>query len=607
VPNLWFPLLVGSLWYLAGWLGSSLLFNEGPWPAAIAADLGLQLCVAVALFYALRSRIAFVLLVGILTAFLHLGHAAKLSLLGGPMVPDDLFALHALLLIAPPWQRWLLLGLGAAALGLLLLGIDWRRRRGQLGVALLGLLAGGVVLAGAPLSHWMDQQFGHVEWDQARNYHQRGPGIYTTQELARFFADRRPTPTSAQVARALLLPATLSPAPTAPQGTIRRPRNVHMVVLESFWDANELVAADFSEDPFDPAFRALWQAGGASRALSPVFGGYTANAEFEALCGFPVTEAAVVFERRLTREVPCLPAVLHQAGYQAVASHPNIPVFWNRNNAYRRVGFDRFLAGPAFVYDAGAGGYLADDSFYRQVFAQLGPQLASGQPLFNYMLTLYGHLDYPFSEELPARLEHHSQVAEVGRYASTVRYKSEALMGLLAYLTEFDPDAIVVVFGDHLPVLGERFAGYRESGLLAAERSDFSAEMYRVQAATPLLVIDGRNGPVAVGDLPIYQLPALVMALLGDDRPTLFDYTRPPEGLRLRPLPGMQLLLEEGQSVLCTEAASLEPACGTARQWLRRVELLAADLFSGDQYALPPPAPAEELNLPLAPEPTEAL
>ena len=98
------------------------------------------------------------------------------------------------------------------------------------------------------------------------------------------------------------------------------------------------------DDPFPPELRALWAETGHSVTLSPVFGGYTANAEFEALCGFPVTENAVFFEGWLRRDVPCLPALLREAGYRTVASHPNVPGFWNRTHAYRLTGFDEYLS-----------------------------------------------------------------------------------------------------------------------------------------------------------------------------------------------------------------------------------------------------------------------
>ena len=78
-----------------------------------------------------------------------------------------------------------------------------------------------------------------------------------------------------------------------PSSAAFEPRNVHIVLLESFWDPALLKRANYNRDPLAPGFRRLWERADHSQALSPVFGGYTANAEFEILCGFPVVEDQV--------------------------------------------------------------------------------------------------------------------------------------------------------------------------------------------------------------------------------------------------------------------------------------------------------------------------
>jgi len=86
----------------------------------------------------------------------------------------------------------------------------------------------------------------------------------------------------------------------------------------------QLVSAGLSEDPLDPRFRALWQAAGNPHILSPVYGGYTANAEFEALCGFPVIADAVFFESRLRRGCTLsLTAVIQQLPAEAPTRNQN--------------------------------------------------------------------------------------------------------------------------------------------------------------------------------------------------------------------------------------------------------------------------------------------
>ncbi len=582
------PLVVSGVLYLAALAAVQHGFGVGPWPVAQWLDWGLHAAVAVVLWPAFRRRWALVLLLALLTALVHLGHAGKTAILGAPISPDDLYAFGALFLISAPWQRALLILTAALIVLALAVGIDWRRRRSI--AVFVTLLGTGVAVSAfaAPLTTWMDRTFGYVDWNPIADYRRRGPAVHTLQETTRFLAERRPAPTAFEVAAALpplsphLIPVTYQDG--------QKPRNVHMIVLESFWDAGRLKAG-LKSDPLPKDFRALWASTGKSEVLSPVFGGYTANAEFEALCGFPVTEPSVRFERKVTRKVPCLPAVLGQAGYISVASHPNIPAFWNRHNVYPRIGFDRFWAGEDFAYDETSDGFLTDRSLYRQVLAKIEPLLKADQPLFNYVLTIDGHLPYPHAETRSPRVTSRSSVPDVERYANTLYYKARELMAFLAELRQRDPEALIVVFGDHLPVLGERFAGYVESGLLAQDYGEFTPEMFVTYLATPLLIIDGRQGPIKSGRLPLYRLPSLLLERLGRPEPSLLDYSAPPSGMEVRPLQGLQLLLRGRELAVCREASD-STQCAEAAEWLARIDVLAADLFSGAQYALPTSPPA---------------
>ena len=185
--------------------------------------------------------------------------------------------------------------------------------------------------------------------------------------LAIGFTDVDQRQPGSKVLRPTAAGETAAPVPTGSP-----PRNVHMIVLESFWDAALLTGSGLSMDPLDPRFRELWRQAGNSHVLSPIFGGYTANAEFESLCGFPVTENHVFFESGLRNQAPCLPQILEEAGYRSIASHPNVAGFWNRVNAYRRIGFRTYWSDRDFVLDDLNGEFLSDSSLYRQTMAKIG-------------------------------------------------------------------------------------------------------------------------------------------------------------------------------------------------------------------------------------------
>ncbi len=268
-----------------------------------------------AVVYLLSRSLAWYLpAIAFLMVTLHIGNTAKVVILGGPMMPDDLLAVSNLFQLFEGWQ---LAGVVAAVLvpaTFLVLAIAWRSTSTWVTLCVLAIAGWGLFQAPVAVSHSMDRWFGDTIWNQRGNFAGRGLLIHLVQESARYLARGANPPTRAEVAqawdelqRAELPSESLNLPAAAP------PRNVHVIVLESFWDPMVLTAAGISADPIDPAFRALWAETGNTEVLSPVFGGYTANAEFEVLCGFPVTEDAVFFEGWLRRDVPCLPR--HLKGY----------------------------------------------------------------------------------------------------------------------------------------------------------------------------------------------------------------------------------------------------------------------------------------------------
>lgn len=570
---------------------AAVIFDVRLQAAAVPADLALHLILAAAVYALARGLGWYLLLTGLVMALLHFGNAMKIAVLGAPVMPDDLSSLRSLLLILDGGWIWLAVGWAVAMAVALPAGVSLRRRHGRHVLMALAAAVAVLLAVPAPVVVGMDAVFGNTEWDQRGNYLARGPAVHLLQETARQLAraETPPSRVAAQSAAERLLDLSGGSMAVKASAAAEPPqrRNLHMIVLESFWDAGQLAALGLSDDPLDPRFRVLWEEGGGSRALSPVFGGYTANAEAEALCGFPVDRQAVLFEAGLRRTVPCLPAWLGAAGYATTASHPNVAAFWNRTNAYRRIGFDVYWSARDFVLDDMNGDFLADSSLYRQVLGKIEPLLETGAPLFNYVLTFFGHLDYPLNEHRPELVAVAAGDDWPRRYVNTVRYKSAELMDFLEVLRERDPDAVIVVFGDHLPFLGNNFGAYAQSGLTGENRGAFTAAMHVVSVATPLLVIDGRRGAVAVGDVPLYRLPSLIRDLLHLPGAMIADLTQPPPGLLIRPLPGFQVVTDEaGEPKLCRGDDADDPVCLVVADWLRSLHTVRADLFAGRQFVL---------------------
>ncbi len=575
------PLLYGTFWILdRARFGVRI---DGPgWPM----DLVIQIAIGYVLLAFGRRGWLVVVEQALMMGLLYVGSAVKISLMGWPITPDDLSSGRELLRVLSP-------GLEVAALApflIFLIAFVWNLRlRWAWAVAAVGCL--GIWLAGAA---WpatvlavVDHGVPHSLWNQRANYRNRGASLYLVSEALYGRLHHSGIPDRAEVVAALRnLRRQELPPPRIESASMKR--NLYVTVLESFWDPSLLRRAGFDRDPWFGPFRQLW-AEGSSWAMSPEFGGGTANPEFEVLCGIPTRLAlsGIVFKTSLENDVPCVPALLASRGWKTWAFHPNVPDFWNRTHAYHRVGFQRYLAKPDLKLDDLNGPDLSDASLYRQALEHTRPW-TSGRPAMTYIMTLTDHWPYPLNTtKRPAMIHTSSKVRDVTAYANSVYYCSRDLDRYVTTILSHDPTAMIVALGDHLPVLGRKLAGYRESGFVpSVVTGTFSTLQAQGLTSTPLLVIDGAKGPLKLGRVSEYDLPRLILPRLGIEPPEWMRLMAPPHGWHVRTSPSLVLVVKRnGAEVLCRSPKDA-PECRQIAAWLDNVKVLARDLVMGHQYTL---------------------
>ncbi|NLX18269.1 MAG: LTA synthase family protein [Desulfobulbus sp.] len=244
-------------------------------------------------------------------------------------------------------------------------------------------------------------------------------------------------------------------------------RNVHLVVLESFLDPTLFKKASFNKDPFHPEFRQLFT-NKLGLSISPVVGGKTSQAEFEILCGVPAFEevAGMEFNTFTGAAAYCMPGKLQLAGYQTMASNAYNPSFFNTTSAYQGIGFDTIYFPREYV----SGGetyivrgdttdemqYMFDGELFDQNLDFIAPLLRrkNGPPLFNYVLTVYGHFPHLINEKkrpLVIRMHAAFKDAQLERSANQIYYRSQAIAGYIRRLLKLDPDSLIILVSDHLP------------------------------------------------------------------------------------------------------------------------------------------------------------
>ncbi|HEX7966544.1 MAG TPA: LTA synthase family protein [Gammaproteobacteria bacterium] len=551
--------------------------------SGLAADALAELALGYWLYWLMRPLWAFLLLQTVLMGTLYIGNGLKIDLLAAPILPSDANTLPVLLDVLFGWRFVLAVSPLVAMALVFLLGIRRDRYAAiALAVGVVPLWLALLFLPG-PLTKSLDGFFGYKPFIEVNNFQARGPLVYFLNEYARQRMLQGELPTRAEVAAALKDRGFDKPLPLL---KVEKPRDVYVILMEAFWDPMLLSSVHFSQDPMAPELRALWDEAGHGWAQVPVFGGGTANSEFEELCGAPVTPGGIAFVTSVVHAMPCLPMLLAQAGYRTVAVAPDEYGTWNRNNVYRYLGFSRFYAKESFFLDDLNGGFLADASLFSQMLERVPKEPA---PRFVYTVTTSGH--YPFQMDPATRppvVKASSPNHAVTDYANAVYYNSRDLADYLAKLRAADPDALIVVFGDHLPALGNKLRDFTASRLFPHNVERFTPMQMRARQSTPLIVIDGRRGPLKLGRLSLFEIPHLVLSLLGASGPAAVDVFTPPAHTHPRPIGEGRFLVTDdaGEARFCDSDAPKQ-GCEQADAWYRAMQTLRTDMVSGDEYLVP--------------------
>ena len=230
-------------------------------------------------------------------------------------------------------------------------------------------------------------------------------------------------------------------------------RNVHLIVLESFLDPRLFKDLTFSQSPVHPDFEKRF-GDKLGLSISPVFGGATAQAEFEVLCGVPAFEklSSVEFNVFTGSEAYCLPGILSALNYRSIASNAYKPNFFNAIPGYQGMGFQE-LQFPVEFYsgaesylhfgDPGVEEYLFDQSLFAQNLGMVKQHLQQhkDQPMFNYMMTIYGHTPHMLDLTLrPEIIQTRSTYADdhLQRSTNQFYYRTQAIAHYVEQLIKLD-------------------------------------------------------------------------------------------------------------------------------------------------------------------------
>ena len=246
--------------------------------------------------------------------------------------------------------------------------------------------------------------------------------------------------------------------------TTKKP-NVIVVMNESFADLKAVGDLQVSQD-YMPFFRKLTKNTIKGYTYSSVFGGNTANSEFEFMTGNTLAflpDNSVPYQLFLRSKTAGLTHTLKDQGYSpCYALHPFYKTGYSRYKVYPLMGFDKFYTSDNFsVFTDTVNYHITDSEDYKKLISLYENRTDKDKPFYLFNVTMQNHGSYDGSTletgddvQIQGDLQSYSKAEQ---YLNMIKMSDNALKELVHYFEKVDEPTVIVFFGDHQPDLEESF------------------------------------------------------------------------------------------------------------------------------------------------------
>lgn len=237
--------------------------------------------------------------------------------------------------------------------------------------------------------------------------------------------------------------------------------NIIVIMDESFSDLKSI--SDFStNEDYMPFIRSLNENTIKGNVYVSVFGGNTANSEFEFLTGNSMgllPANAISYQLYIRDQFPSIVDNFKQMNYSGnIAMHPYYPTGFNRLTVYPLLGFNQFISLESFAQSDTLRGKVSDqENFDKIIETYEASKAESNSPFFIFDVTMQNHGGYEntdpsFISKIKITDEnYYDEEAEV--YLSLAKYTDDAVENLIHYFENINDPTVIIFFGDHQPGL----------------------------------------------------------------------------------------------------------------------------------------------------------
>lgn len=352
------------------------------------------------------------------------------------------------------------------------------RTRGNmlLGIAcamgFVGICSGGFLIS----PHLMNV------WDLAASYRRDGI-ILTMASEVQFLVGDKPMSYSVDAVRGIM-DETLS-SPTEKRKNVTKAENLIVIMNESFSDL-ENIGGVATETTLLPWLHSVDENVIKGWLSVPVFGGGTANTEYEALTGNTMAflSGGSPYQTNVAEGESGLASTLKRQGFYALAAHPYMADNWNRRTVYLDMDFDLFLSEENWGEMELMRWCESDSAAYSKIIEQYEEQEGN---FFTFLVTMQNHGGYAEEYEdfqNTVELDYETDYPEAEQYLSLLQESDKAFRDLTEYFSQVEEPTMLVMFGDHLATLENGF--YEE--LFGKPLEDLDFRETQMRYITPFVI-----------------------------------------------------------------------------------------------------------------------
>ena len=228
------------------------------------------------------------------------------------------------------------------------------------------------------------------------------------------------------------------------------PKNIYIIIQESYTHIE-----NFHTTKIDKNFLSELNLYKKNLALSPVFGGMSAGAEFEILCGnietfFFSTPTYNLFDKFPTN---CITNFLQEKkDYDFYVSSASEKRFFNSAIVHKSLGAkEAFYKDDLvkFTDDFDGPNNISDEALYNFTLSNIKKNLKKKKPMIYLISTTAGHMPYDLNlQKRPIKYFYNNK--DIEKFINRIYYSTLELNNFIQELLKIDKNSIIIAVPDHL-------------------------------------------------------------------------------------------------------------------------------------------------------------